>query len=227
MTDWPTYKNGEIVGASGLSKLIVKQLGCRLSKILRHTEGHRTKLIKVALALLGDKALPDKPHYKVYTNRIPSYLKTNDGGRFTPREWLYDLHWFTDPGGYRLTQLPLVVECEWRWKRGKEDKQKPKDPYGAVKFDFQKLLAAKADLKVLIFRKRPDKTDQNTNEQLDRYFQDTIDGYRYYADGSEFLFIAFDKEGLHYDVKNAKVARRKGQSRTRKARGRNVSKAAK
>jgi hypothetical protein len=88
------------------------------------------------LSLLGDNGL--EQHFKVLSNKFTPGLKPKNGD-FLRKEWLYDLHWFSDPGGYKLTRLPLVVESEWRWIR-KDDEKVPKDRYGEVKWDFQKLL---------------------------------------------------------------------------------------
>lgn len=217
MKDWKKFvfgKKQEVKLDDSISELIIKQFGCRLINFFKHTDGNKTKLIKAALALLGDKELEIKPHYKVYANRLPSGLRRSDGGKFKPTEWLYDLHWFTDPGGYRLTSVPLVVECEWRWTRT-EEKVEPgekKDFYGAVKYDFQKLLVTNAKLRLLVFIKRPDspneKVGETVNDKLDEYFENVIKNYDRLADDSKFLFVAFDKniapgaKGFHYFEKH-------------------------
>ena len=118
---------------------------------------------------------------------------------FKKAEWLYDLHWFEEKkkSHYQQTSLPLVVECEWDWLRKKD---KSGDKYSAIKWDFQKLLVANADLRVLIFQLR-DKDGQDLNKKLDEYFTETITGYRNLPVGSKFLFVAFDKDGFWYSEK--------------------------
>lgn len=132
---------------------------------------------------------------------LPPEMKLSKGGEFRNAEWLYDLHWYEENRNshYQITNLPLVVECEWEWKR-KGDAAN--DLYSAVKWDFQKLLVTNADLRVMIFRKRPDKKHQEANEHLDNYFDETIHGYRHLAPGSKFLFIAFDETGFRYNEKS-------------------------
>jgi hypothetical protein len=203
MNYWPKYyrRKKPKGNLDPISRLIVRTLGNDLKGFLKKTQGERTKHIKGTLAVLGDKELKNKPHYKVYANRLPSGLRRSDGGTFKPREWLYDLHWFADPGGYRLTSVPLVVECEWRWTRGKEDEQRPKDCYGAVKYDFQKLLVANAKLRLLIFKKRTERLGETTNDDLDKYFEETIQGYDHLTKDSKFLFVAFGHDCFWYSEK--------------------------
>ena len=99
----------------------------------------RTTLIKNTLTELGDKQLEGKPTYKVYSHGLSNHLRQSNGGKYKNREWLYDLHWYTEAEEpYLPISLPLVVECEWNSKR-KGDMVK--DPYGGIKYDFQKLLA--------------------------------------------------------------------------------------
>jgi hypothetical protein len=54
------------------------------------------------------------------------------------REWLYDLVWYREDSRRRLSEVGLVLESEWII-----------DPLG-IKYDFEKLLVAKAPLKVMI-----------------------------------------------------------------------------
>jgi hypothetical protein len=181
-----------------ISKYIVKQLGFCLAEFFSCTQRRKTKLVKKALALLGDKKLKGKPHYKVYANGLSPRLRTCDGGKFVKTEWLYDLHWYTEVKGcdYQPTGLPLVVECEWEPNRRKAKK---KVPYSGIKFDFQKLLVANASLRLMIFIKR--KHDKIC--ELDEYFNKAIESFRNLEANSKFLFIAFDeeKEGFYYAQK--------------------------
>ena len=163
--------------------------GCKQAII-----GQRTKLIKDRLSLLGAKSLKNKPSYKVYANRISEYLRQSHGGKFKNVEWLYDLHWYTEAedDDYIPTGLPLVVECEW-------SSYKPKDgriPFGAIKYDFQKLLVCNAELRLMIFTIRKD----DDLVVLDHYFTKAINSYNQLAENSEFLFIGYDRRigGFHY-----------------------------
>ncbi len=184
------------------TKYIVKQLGSRLTQFFSYTKKirkRRTTLIKKALALLGDKKLKGKPHYKVYANGLSRRLRTGDGRTFKDREWLYDLHWYTEVERkgceYQPKKLPLVVECEWEPER-KDDK---KVCYSGFKYDFQKLLVANAELRLMIFILRK----KDSLQDLDDHFEKAIERYNNLAEGSKFLFIAFDKNipGFHYAEK--------------------------
>jgi len=54
-------------------------------------------------------------------------------------EWLYDLVWYRENDEEYLVEVPLVVECEWGTNTKKH-----------IKFDFEKLLLAKAGIKLMI-----------------------------------------------------------------------------
>jgi len=101
---------------------------------------------------------------------------------------------------YLPKTLPLVAECEWDPIRTEDGGV----PYGGVKFDFQKLLVANAELRLMIFILR--KNDNICD--LDNYFDKAIKSCKHLAQNSKFLFIAFDKRipGFHY------VEKSKGQN---------------
>ncbi len=80
-----------------------------------------------------------------------SIFRSGQGG------WLYDLVWQKRTDG-RLTGLPLVLESEWR----ANDK--------AIDYDFQKLLVARADHRVMIC--------QGHDPDRDRHFQRFIEQIR-------------------------------------------------
>ncbi len=150
----------------------------------------RTRLVKNALATLGDEEKDGKPHYKVYANGLSRHLRPKDGGQFKKREWLYDLHWYEEDetDDYLPTSLPLVVECEWEAKR-KDDNIVL---FNGIKYDFQKLLVANADLRLMVFRIRK-RDKENDLAELNKYFDKAIKSYGNLAKGSKFLFVAFDE----------------------------------
>jgi hypothetical protein len=130
---------------------------------------------------------------------------------FRHREWLYDLHWYTEHErqrefphiyGYRLRTVPLVVECEWEYinpeerKKYKRGECKSFDGYGAVKYDFQKLLVANADLRLMIFQK---KLNSTKNAELDNYFVEVIESYIHLDQGAECLFIRFPRNKKNFE----------------------------
>ena len=87
-----------------------------------------------------------------------------------------------------------MVECEWESKR-RDDK---KISHSGIKYDFQKLLVANADLRLMIFLKRK----HDKIRDFDNYFDSAIESYLNLKEG-KFLFIAYDKEllGFHYAEK--------------------------
>jgi hypothetical protein len=60
-------------------------------------------------------------------------------GRFEC-EWLYDLIWYRSNPDNHLADVYLVLESEWGIKQSD------------IKYDFEKLLLAKATLKVMVFQ---------------------------------------------------------------------------
>jgi hypothetical protein len=154
------------------------------------TRKKTTKLFEV-LTELGDSL-----NYKVYSHGLSKEFLEKHNHKFKNREWLYDLHWYTekkDKGCMPLT-LPLIVECEWR-KRKSDDKDE-KEKHGEIKYDFQKLLISNSDLRLMLF------TVKNEDEanKLYKYFREAIDTYTPLQAESKFLFVGFcfEKKGFYY-----------------------------
>ena len=85
-----------------------------------------THQVKAQLVRLGKRA-----GYQTCTNG------TVRGARWD-KEWLYDLVWVHASDGFVVQDVFLIAEIEWRGTR-------------AIQQDFQKLLLARADCRVLIF----------------------------------------------------------------------------
>ena len=87
-----------------------------------------TKAIKTELCGIGQSFV-----YEVYAKDVEEDKK--NGG-----EWLYDVTWleYNRSGDGELTDSPLVVECEW-------------GDYQDIEDDFEKLLLARARVRVMIF----------------------------------------------------------------------------
>lgn len=187
-----------------MSKYIVEELGKCLNTFFSYDtkrRPQRTTLIKDTLTLLGDRKLKGKESYKVYSHGLSLDLRQSHGGKYKNNEWLYDLHWYTEvEEPFLPTGLPLVVECEWNpRKRGVR-----KIPYSGIKYDFQKLLIANSELRLMIFIIEKEKDIV----ELDKYFDKAIDLYKHLELNSKFLFIAFDERinGFHYTEKIKKQA---------------------
>lgn len=82
-----------------------------------------TALLKSELRRLGHE-------HKYLVSPCP-----NDGNK----EWLYDLVWFRNDSNNQLREVALVLESEWS-----------KDEWH-IQEDFEKLLVAKAQIKVMVF----------------------------------------------------------------------------
>ncbi|MFP3764205.1 hypothetical protein [Prevotella intermedia] len=149
-------------------------------------EGLRTTKLFELLTTLGDGK-----GYKVYSHSLSKKFiddsKENNNGvtKFVNREWLFDLCWYKEDETlkYGLKSLDLAVESEWTNKR-KEDKE---DPYGGIKYDFQKLLVANMGLCLMVFE-----VTKEGREELSKYFEKVYDIYE--GNKTEILFIAFSRK---------------------------------
>ncbi|MBG9378414.1 non-classical export protein 1 [Panacibacter sp. DH6] len=162
----------------------------------REARKPNTNTIKYNLVKLGHEL-----GFRVYANGLTSEQSREQFEKygFVNREFLYDVHWYVDKKGefYTPEDVPLVVESELGDRR-KNDTSKLRSP--AIKFDFQKLLFANADLRLMIFKT---KNLQHLNE-INLYFEKAIESFRLLEKGSAFLFICFvhDTKELYYSEKN-------------------------
>ena len=153
-------------------------------------EGLRTEKLFDLLTELGDEK-----GYKVYSHGLSdSFLEKHKNNHFVNREWLFDLCWYQEEeGGYFLKKMVLAVESEWSKRRyiSKEDKNRgctdTKDKYGAIKYDFQKLLIPNTGMCLMVFE-----ANEEDRKELSNYFEKACSIY----DGNipEILFIAFSKQ---------------------------------
>ncbi|MBP6310693.1 MAG: hypothetical protein KA408_00370 [Flavobacteriales bacterium] len=96
-------------------------------------------------------------------------------------EWLYDLVWYTDviynaPLTTRTLSVPLVVECEWD------------NSISAIAMDFDKLLVANADLRVLVCSAYNNFPAQHIID----YCEAAVRGYEQGRKGDCFLLCIMD-----------------------------------
>ncbi|QUB91177.1 hypothetical protein [Prevotella denticola] len=158
-------------------------------KIIERKSVKTTKLFEL-LTELGDEK-----GYKVYSHSLSkSFLKKHKKKHFVNREWLFDLCWYQEEkGGYFLKNIVLAVESEWTKRRyiSKKDKDRgctdTKDKYGAIKYDFQKLLIPNTGMCLMVFE-----ANEEGRKELSNYFEKACSIY----DGNipEILFIAFSKQ---------------------------------
>lgn len=157
-----------------------------------------TNSIKYNLVKLGHRL-----KYSVYANGLTEEQRQEQSKKhnFICKEFLYDVHWYTDKKGsfYTPENVALVVESELGDRR-KGDKSKMPNP--AIKFDFQKLLLSNAELRLMIFKTK----NLLHLEELDAYFEQAITAYTLLKKKSAFLFICFvhDTKELYYTEKYKK-----------------------
>lgn len=100
------------------------------------------------------------------------------------KEWLYDLVWYKEDGdgdNKRLTDVPLVMECEWN--------QYLKE----IKYDFEKLLLANARLRLFICFVSP-----NDFQSVSSYFKDAVRKYELGKKDDRFLIAILKTEDKEF-----------------------------
>jgi hypothetical protein len=161
----------------------------------RNARRPNSNCIKYNLVKLGHEL-----NYRVYANGLtPEQCdEQSQKYKFVCREFLYDIHWYKDIDGkfYTPETVALVAESELGDTR-KGDLSKQRNP--AIKFDFQKLLMANAELRLMIVKVYK----SNHLAELNDYFEDAIREYKLLKKGSCFLFICFvhDTKELFYAEK--------------------------
>lgn len=129
--------------------------------------------------------------YKVYANGLNEDQKKEilESSRFVNREYLFDIFWYKEvENEFHITETVTLVGESELGDRRKGDFSKLKNP--AVKFDFQKLLVANAELRLLIFKV---KNESELND-LNKYFDKAIVAYKLLQKGSILLFACFNHE---------------------------------
>ena len=130
----------------------------------RWTRRQWTRRILTALCSVGQEL-----GYTVYAANVEGA----EGG-----EWLYDACWLD--GEKWLTSVPMVAECEW-------------DDVEHIEDDFQKLLVARASLRVMVcdgwWHPGCDDTEgRSTAERLKRWVGKFEDG----SEGDTYLLIIYE-----------------------------------
>ena len=94
-----------------------------------------------------------------------------------PKEWLYDVSWSNCDACGRLISVPMVAECEW-------------GNLGKIEEDFEKLLLARATVRVMVYdawyAKNSYKPSEVINKKLREHVR-TFNGAR----GDTYLLIAY------------------------------------
>jgi len=144
-----------------------------------------TAIIKKVFVQLGHEH-----GYKVSTSLAPEHraqLELEDGHMPVWGEWLYDLVWYTsvidkyaNRDIERTTSIPLVMECEWAAS------------LNAIALDFDKLLVANADLRVMVCGGYKNFPAEPVIEQCNRAVQTYEQGHI----GDKFLVCIVPEEGV-------------------------------
>lgn len=86
----------------------------------------------------------------------------------------FDMVWYEEDEDKRLDRLPLAMESEWSKN------------YGEIKYDFEKLLVARAECKLMICQCHPDDT-----ELLISLLQEAVSAFKA-AKGDRYLIAVLD-----------------------------------
>ena len=106
-----------------------------------------------------------------------------DGG------WLYDLTWYRNGPNEQLQELGLVLESEWCQN------------LQFIKFDFEKLLQAKAPIKVFVFQ------DCNGNlPQICSFLETGIACFKPQGQHETYILAAYQEDKHEFSVKTIKTA---------------------
>ncbi|MBV6499029.1 MAG: hypothetical protein CJBNEKGG_01478 [Prosthecobacter sp.] len=117
-------------------------------------------------------------------------LLATASGYPTPRdrEWLYDLIWFQNSPEKHLERLVMALESEWN--------RHPEE----ILYDFEKLLVARAALKVMIFQ------DNGRNlSELWQMFEKSLQTYAHHDPIELYVWAAFQETDHAFTVKTARV----------------------
>jgi len=96
-------------------------------------------------------------------------------------EWLYDLTWLQYSRGNTLRRVPLVLECEWH--------------LGGVEEDFQKLVLARAEHRVMLYARYAHETLGDGATWLLSHAKRLASGRK----PDHYLFRAWNRELWRFD----------------------------
>ena len=114
---------------------------------------------------------------------ITKGFKVCASGKFES-EWLYDLTWYSNNTDNSLKDIPLVMECEWS------------RDVSALKFDFQKLVQARARIRIMIFQGFEDEINKTL-----QMIKDEIDSFELSQKGDLYLIAALNMNKGEFQFK--------------------------
>ena len=148
---------------------IIRAVKKGLDNLQIATDGEWTMAVKTELCRIGRSF-----GYKVYAN--PKFVAESerDGG-----EWLYDVTWLQyETGGGELIKAPLVAECEWK-------------PKQEIENDFEKLLLARAGVRVMIV----DAGDKPDSERIANRLAEKVKAFKRPRAEDAWLLVAWETNG--------------------------------
>ena len=95
-------------------------------------------------------------------------------------EWLWDITWCSENGQGRMTDLPLVAECEWKLRSA------------AIVEDFQKLLVARAGVRLMIHEHWTDREKIPDPPAMANHLSEHIQAYQRTQAGDVYLLVTLD-----------------------------------
>lgn len=90
-------------------------------------------------------------------------------------QWLYDLIWWEDRSGKK--GIELAVESEWN------------RPVGDIVDDFEKLLAVKSPVKLMVYR-----VSRNTRERVRKALAESVREYRHHVKDENYILCEFQPD---------------------------------
>ncbi|MDD6356863.1 MAG: hypothetical protein PUG15_02040 [Bacteroidales bacterium] len=171
--------------------------------------GERTKNIKVALMKLGHKkkcrvntnCINDRIE-EIQQYSIENKLQMGQSG-VKSVEWLYDMFWYRDYKDcyktnththYVIKEQVLAVESEWLGKRRGKSVNDGDDIYGAVKYDFLKLITSNSTYKLMILKEHFQDRKDNKLQDLYEYFDFQVQQNDNFKKGDSVLCVVYKKD---------------------------------
>jgi hypothetical protein len=103
--------------------------------------------------------------------------------------WLYDLIWYKNGENNEfLHSVSLILECEWNTS------------YKFIKYDFEKLLVCRADLKIMIFQ-----SHRKNIETIFGLLERGIAAYGHLGMNEVYFLICFNLTTSLFEIKRVKV----------------------
>jgi hypothetical protein len=214
--EWNLYQKGQIIEVADLEcRSIIEELSLLHQSSISTLATSFTNKIKFLIIRLGyrlgycgyaniTKSIITEKLITLVNNEIDKYRQHYNFGnhRFRNTEWLFDIHWYRDKPDSHYMPQDLFMVCESELNKNRDLKKNQKELSGfhrpGVRYDFQKLLACNANLRLMIFRISKKTELDDPIKGLSVYFTEAISSYNQLCEGNKFLFICFHQNDLYY-----------------------------